>query len=134
MKKNKVPLQFDPMCFTIETLYRTLDLKAKTNKERAKWLNYIRAVLIKRREARIEELEAAVNPNMTRGYIEEIWNTEIFPHWDRHWDYKNKKPLVRNVLVRGIEAICCCWKSKPKTSDGLEDEGNHGLEIKTTKL
>ena len=70
MKKNKVPQEFDPMCFTIQTIHRSLDLKAKTNKERAKWLNYIRAVLIKRREARIEELENAQNPTLTRGYIE----------------------------------------------------------------
>jgi hypothetical protein len=32
MKKNKVPQEFDPMCFSIETTNRTLDLKAKTNK------------------------------------------------------------------------------------------------------
>lgn len=46
MQKNKVPQHFDPLCFTIGTVYRTLDLKSKTNKERAKWVNYIRAILI----------------------------------------------------------------------------------------
>ena len=49
MQKNKVPEHFDSLCFTIGTVYRTLDLKAKTNKERAKWVNYIRAILIQRR-------------------------------------------------------------------------------------
>ena len=32
MKKNNVPQEFDSLCFTITTYYRTLDLKAKTNK------------------------------------------------------------------------------------------------------
>lgn len=31
MKKNKVPQEFDSLCFTISTSQRTLDLKAKTN-------------------------------------------------------------------------------------------------------
>jgi hypothetical protein len=56
MKRTKVPQEFDPMCFTIETVHRTLDLKAKSTKERAKWLNYVKAVLISRREKRIEQL------------------------------------------------------------------------------
>ena len=49
MQKNKVPEHFDSLCFTIGTTYRTLDLKAKTNKERTKWVNYIRAILLQRR-------------------------------------------------------------------------------------
>lgn len=57
MKKNKVPQEFDSLCFTISTTQRTLDLKAKTNKERSKWINYIRAILIQRRDQKIEELE-----------------------------------------------------------------------------
>lgn len=56
MKRNKVPENFDSLCFTIETMHRTLDLKAKTNKERAKWVNYIKAILIRRRNMRKEEL------------------------------------------------------------------------------
>lgn len=57
------------MCFTIETTHRTLDLKAKTNKERAKWLNYIRAVLIKKREKRITDLETQGQLEPTRDQI-----------------------------------------------------------------
>lgn len=57
------------MCFTIETTHRTLDLKAKTNKERAKWLNYIRAVLNKKRERRITDLETQGQLEPTRDQI-----------------------------------------------------------------
>jgi len=52
MQKNKVPADFDSLCFTITTTQRTLDLKAKTTKERGKWINYLRAILIQRRDQR----------------------------------------------------------------------------------
>lgn len=52
MRKNKVPTNFDSLCFTITTTQRTLDLKARTTKERGKWINYLRAILIQRRELR----------------------------------------------------------------------------------
>ena len=56
MRKNKVPTDFDSLCFTITTEQRTLDLKAKTTKERGKWINYLRAILIQRREERRQQL------------------------------------------------------------------------------
>jgi hypothetical protein len=65
MKKNNVPQEFDSLCFTITTYHRTLDLKAKTNKERSKWINYIRAILIRRREARREQLEDQIKTNLS---------------------------------------------------------------------
>jgi hypothetical protein len=57
MQRNKVPLHFDSLCFTISTTHRTLDLKARTSKERARWVNYIRGILIDRREKRKLQLE-----------------------------------------------------------------------------
>jgi hypothetical protein len=69
MQKTKVPEEFDPMCFTIETVHRTLDLKAKTNKDRAKWINYIKAILIKKREKRIEVLENQLKVGLQRENI-----------------------------------------------------------------
>lgn len=63
-------------------------------------MNYIRAILIRRREDRIELLEGQIQKKMSPEQVEEIWNTEIFPHWDDHWDYKKKKPKVKNVIVR----------------------------------
>jgi hypothetical protein len=50
MKHNKVVLQFDEMCFSIITTKRSLDLKAKDTSTRAKWVNYIGALLIQKRE------------------------------------------------------------------------------------
>lgn len=57
MRKNKVPVEFDSLCFTITTTTRTLDLKAKTTKDRSKWVNYLRAILLERREAKRLEME-----------------------------------------------------------------------------
>jgi hypothetical protein len=57
MRKNKVNPDFDSLCFTISTPQRTLDLKARTTKSRGKWINYLRAILIQRREKRREQLE-----------------------------------------------------------------------------
>ena len=37
------------MCFTLEFTTRTLDLKARDPDHRAIWVNYLRALLIKRR-------------------------------------------------------------------------------------
>ena len=49
MRMNKVPKQFDSMCFSIVTNSRTLDLKARDSETRAKWVNYIGALLIQKR-------------------------------------------------------------------------------------
>lgn len=49
MQRNKVPADFDSLCFTITCTDRTLDLKARTTRERGKWINYLRAILIQRR-------------------------------------------------------------------------------------
>ena len=52
MKRNRVDKiisDFDSLCFTITTPHRTLDLKARSTKERGKWINYLRAILIQRR-------------------------------------------------------------------------------------
>jgi hypothetical protein len=49
MRMNKVPKQFDSMCFSIVTSDRTLDLKARDPDNRAKWVNYIGALLIQKR-------------------------------------------------------------------------------------
>jgi cytohesin/brefeldin A-inhibited guanine nucleotide-exchange protein len=56
MQRNKVPSDFDSLCFTITASSRTLDLKARTTKERGKWINYLRAILIQRRDQRRDQL------------------------------------------------------------------------------
>lgn len=50
MRMNKISRDFDPMCFTIVTKHRTLDLNARNPDNRAKWVNYLGAFLIHRRE------------------------------------------------------------------------------------
>lgn len=46
MRFNKVQKEFDSMCFSIVTKSRTLDLNARNPDSRAKWVNYLGAVLI----------------------------------------------------------------------------------------
>jgi hypothetical protein len=63
-----------------------------------------------------------------------MWNTEIFPLWDRHWDYKRRKPKEKGYIARGIEAICSCW-SDSKKNEGLTEKSTHsGLTIKANVL
>lgn len=102
MRKNKVPGDFDSLCFTITTTQRTLDLKARTTKERGKWINYLRAILIQRREQKREQLEEKYKSTINSEVIEELWNNDIFPFWDRHWDYKHRKPKEKGYIARGL--------------------------------
>ena len=59
--------------------------------------------------------------HMSKDSIEDIWNTSIFANWDNHWDYKKKKPKEKNLIVRGMEAICCCLSNKPKNTDFMSE-------------
>ena len=61
--------------------------------------------------------------------IEDVWNTDIFPLWDRHWDYKHKKPKEKGYIARGLEAICSCWQNNDK-NDFLNKKSNStGLKM-----
>ena len=102
MKKNKVPEEFDSSCFTITTSQRTLDLKAQTPKIRAKWINYLRAILVQKRDQRISSVENEHNKNWSEDRIEDLWNNEIFPFWDKHWNYKHRKPKSKSYFTRGV--------------------------------
>ena len=63
-----------------------------------------------------------------------MWNTEIFPLWDRHWDYKQRKPKEKGYIARGLEAICSCW-TDTKKHDNLNEKTSHsGLVIKNNLL
>ena len=114
MKKNKMPQEFDSLCFTITTPQRTLDLKAKTTKVRGKWINYLRAILVQRRDQRKSYMEDNYNSTVNSEVIEDMWNNDIFPFWDKHWDYKQRKPKEKGYIARGIEAICSCWSESKR--------------------
>lgn len=58
MKMNKVSKDFDSMCFTVVTKARTLDLNARNPDNRAKWVNYLGALLIQKRENLRKQREA----------------------------------------------------------------------------
>ena len=65
---------------------------------------------------------------MNNDLIEELWNNDIFPHWDYHWDYKHRKPKEKGYIARGLEAICSCWQDKK--NDLLDQKSsNTGLNL-----
>jgi hypothetical protein len=50
MRKNKVPVEYDSLCFSIIGRERTLDLKAENIEQRAKWVRYFKLRLIQMKE------------------------------------------------------------------------------------
>lgn len=46
LRKNKVPAEFDELCFSIIAKSRTLDLKAETVDIRCKWVQYFKNRII----------------------------------------------------------------------------------------
>jgi hypothetical protein len=110
MRMNKVSKDFDSICFTIVTKTRTLDLNARNPDSRAKWVNYLGALLIQRRESHRKEREAAFRSYFNKDKIEEIWNTDIFPNWDSHWDYRLKRPKQKKyqTFLKKLKRVCCC--------------------------
>lgn len=124
MKYNKVPSQFDSMCFSIITTKRSLDLKAKDTETRSKWVNYIGALLIQKRENKKRKEEGEFKLHFSKEKIEEKWNTEIFTHWDEHWDYKLKRPkALKYEMVHNVLKGFCCGSTNEKVYTMQEDSG-----------
>ena len=63
-----------------------------------------------------------------------MWNNEIFPLWDRHWDYKLRKPKEKGYIARGLEAICSCWNDSKKQDSSAAKSNNSGLTINNNLL
>lgn len=57
MIKNKIPVEFDMFCFSIITSHRTVDVKVNDLDTKSKWINYLRAVIITRRETEAKKAE-----------------------------------------------------------------------------
>lgn len=57
MKKNNIPVEFDMFCFSIITKYRSVDIKVNDVEMKSKWINYLRAVIINRREVEAKRAE-----------------------------------------------------------------------------
>jgi hypothetical protein len=58
-----------------------------------------------------------------------MWNNDIFPFWDRHWDYKHRKPKEKGYIARGLEAICSCWVDSKKNDDLNQKSSSSGITI-----
>lgn len=63
-----------------------------------------------------------------------MWNNDIFPFWDKHWDYKLRKPKEKGYIARGLEAICSCWNESKKSNNLSEKSTSSGLNITTNLL
>ena len=49
-KRHTIPVEFDMLCFSIITTHRTLDVRVNEVEIKSKWINYLRAVILVRRE------------------------------------------------------------------------------------
>ena len=74
-------------------------------------------------------MEERYKSTINNDIIEEIWNNDIFPHWDKYWDYKNKKPKEKGYIARGLEAICSCWTTEKKNDIITEKTNSTGLKL-----
>lgn len=127
------------MCFSVVTKVRTLDLNARSPDNRAKWVNYLGSLLIQRRENLRKQREAVFRSYFNKEKIEEIWNTDIFPNWDSHWDYRLKRPREKkyHTFMKKMRKFCCCCFSKNSREEVYEvQEGQYEnmLPIKTPLL
>ena len=67
--------------------------------------------------------------------MEEAWNGEIFPNWDRYWDYSLKKPKRIGYFRRGIDALCGCFQKQTENAENDIDGSNKlGMIIKNNLL
>jgi cytohesin/brefeldin A-inhibited guanine nucleotide-exchange protein len=57
MQKNRIAEDFDMFCFSIITTYRSIDLRVSELEIKSKWINYLRAVIINRREIEAKRAE-----------------------------------------------------------------------------
>lgn len=57
MNKNNIPPEFDMFCFSIITIHRSVDIKVNDLEIKSKWINYLRAVIINRREMEAKRAE-----------------------------------------------------------------------------
>ncbi|CAD8189654.1 unnamed protein product [Paramecium octaurelia] len=55
--RNEIPQEFDMFCFSIITTRRLVDIKVTDLKIKSKWINYLRAIIINRRELEAQRAE-----------------------------------------------------------------------------
>lgn len=124
MRRNNIPQEFDQFCFSIITKYRTLDLKSGDTKIKKSWINHLYKVLIQRRQE--ISLKFSNKRKLRDNYerIDEIWRVDIFPNWEKHWDYTKHQPKHLNRYDASkqsrvdsiLKYVCSCF-SKSKSND-----------------
>ncbi|KRX09995.1 Sec7 domain [Pseudocohnilembus persalinus] len=91
-RKNQVPPEFDELCFSIITKFRTLDLQTGDKQIKYKWIQLMYYKLKQKRKEITKKITLKRRKQINREQISEIWKADIFPHWEKHWDYKLDKP------------------------------------------
>ncbi|CAD8180454.1 unnamed protein product [Paramecium pentaurelia] len=107
MIKNNIPPEFDMFCFSIITIHRSVDIKVNDLEIKSKWINYLRAVIINRREMEAKRAEEKQRRQENEEKRSEIWKNDILPFWRSHWDYEPNKPLnyKKYISVKKEEAV-----------------------------
>ncbi|CAK74100.1 unnamed protein product (macronuclear) [Paramecium tetraurelia] len=97
MIKNKIPPEFDI----------SVDIKVNDLEIKSKWINYLRAVIINRREVEAKRAEEKQRRQENEEKRSEIWRNDILPFWRSHWDYEPNKPLSykQYISVKKEEAV-----------------------------
>ncbi|CAD8171137.1 unnamed protein product [Paramecium pentaurelia] len=107
MIKNNIPPEFDMFCFSIITIHRSVDIKVNDLQIKSKWINYLRAVIINRREMEAKRAEEKQRRQENEEKRSEIWKNDILPFWRSHWDYEPNKPLnyKKYISIKKEEAV-----------------------------
>ncbi|KAL4445926.1 hypothetical protein ABPG74_010918 [Tetrahymena malaccensis] len=111
LKKNKVPKQFDNLCFSLLVIghdngKRSLDLKAKDEDQRNKWVRFCYQRLLFAKQQAFEIKKAKFSMQEYKEEIAGIWKSQIFEQFDKFWDYEKNLPLNMDKFYK--------FKSKSK--------------------
>lgn len=101
LKKNKVPAEFDGLCFSIIAKDRTLDLKAESIDVRCKWVQYFKGRIIQVKEQIQKESRNKEFRYFFLSRASQIWQQEIYQNIDLYWNYQKREPHYINDLRAG---------------------------------
>lgn len=119
-QKFKIPAEYDNLCFSLITKKRSLDLRAQDIQTHELWVAYFREIanLNYNKHIRIEPSTSAEIDCKKK--IDEIWQNEIFPYWDLHWDYASNQPKRYEAPKR---KGCFSLNSKENYDTGMSNKG-----------
>lgn len=119
-QKFNIPPEYDSTCFSLITKKRTLDLRAESIETHELWVAYFREIANSNynKQIRIEPSIGAEEDSKKK--LDEIWQNEIFPYWDLHWDYASRQPRRYEAPIR---KGCFSLNNKENTDTSISNKG-----------